>query len=404
MVAHIFAWLFVFAVPWQDMLVFPGLGTLSRLLGMAAIGAMALHVLMRGKVRALLGFHWLLFGYLCWVVLSTFWGVAAQQTVWTSVKTLLQIFVMMWVIWEATPTPARLTSLLQAYVLGAYVAAGSTIFNYATGAVSTHAYGRYAASGFDPNDLGSLLALALPMAWYLAARAPSGFQRWLNRAYFVAGTLAILLTASRGALLATIVALFVVPWTLTQLRGGVRVAALVIVLGAGAAAVRFVPEFAFKRLSTTRSEITQGTLNHRLQIWSKGIQTVPARPLQGYGPAGWYPAIGLDQAPHNTYLTILVEEGLIGLLLYLTILTLVWARLLRLHTFERRVGLTMLATLLVVMTPLGWAGHKASWLVLALLAGMSDVLAAGRPSAIPSRPMPAVPRERARRVPRVTAK
>jgi len=403
-VAHIFAWLFVFAVPWQDMLVFPGLGTLSRLLGMAAIGAMALHVLIRGRVRALLGFHWVLFGYLCWVVLSTFWAVAAQVTVWTSVKTLLQIFVMMWVIWEATPTPARLTSLLQAYVLGAYVAAGSTIFNYATGAVLTDAYGRYAASGFDPNELGCLLALALPMAWYLAARAASGFQRWLNRAYFVAGTLAILLTASRGALLATIVALFVVPWTLTQLRGGVRVAAVVILLGAGAAAVRFVPAFAFERLSTTRSEITQGTLNHRLQIWSKGIQAVPARPLHGYGPAGWYPAIGLDQAPHNTYLSILVEEGLIGLLLYLAILTVVLERLFRLHTFERRVGLTMLATLAVAMTPLGWAGHKASWLVLALLAGLSDVLAPGRSSAVPSRPMAAVPRERARRVPRVTAK
>jgi O-antigen ligase len=226
----------------------------------------------------------------------------------------------------------------------------------------------------------------------------------LNRAYFVLGTVAILLTGSRGALLVAVVALFVVPWTLTQVRRGVRVAAVVIVLGAGLASAWFVPAFAFERLSTTRSEITEGSLNNRLRIWKRGLQAVPDRPLHGYGPAGWFPAIGWNKAPHNTYLSILVEEGLIGLLLYLAILTVVLARLLRLHTFERRVGLTTLAALAVAMTPLGWDGHKASWLVLALLTGLSDVLAPGRPPAAPSRPMPTVLREPGRRVPRVTAR
>jgi O-antigen ligase len=390
-VAHIFAWLFVFAVPWQEMVFLPGLGTLSRVLGMGALGATALNVLLRGKVRTLTGFHWLVFAYLCWVLLSVSWAVAEPASVERKVKTYLQILVMVWVIWETTPTRSRLASLLQAYVLGAYVAAGSTIHNYAIGEALVKDVGRFAAEGFDANDLGMLLALALPMAWYLASNASNGLQRWLNRGYFVAGTLAILLTSSRGALLTTLVALSVVPFTLTQIRPGVKVAGLVIMLLAGAAAVRFVPAKSFHRLSTTTSEISEGTMTGRLSIWKSGLRAVPKRPLQGYGPAGWYLVAGdigiKHRGPHNTYLSILVEEGMIGLLLYLAMFAVLLIRLRALPAFERRVGLTLLATLAIAITPLGWDTNKASWLVLALLAGWSGALASARWATTPIRPV-----------------
>jgi O-antigen ligase len=374
--AHIFVWLFVFAVPWQDMLVFTGLGTISKLLGIGALAATVLHVIFRGKLRQFTPFHFVVLAYLFWVLLSVYWATALPESVLRNVGTYIQIFLMMWVVWEEAATPARFTSLLQAYVLGAYVAAGSTIYNYAKGAVLANAYNRFAASGFDPNDLGMLLALALPMAWYIASSTSSAFWRWLNRAYFVVGTVAILLTGSRGALLATIMALSVIPWTLTQLRRSVRVATVVIIIGAAVAAVQFVPANLFERLSTTGSEISGGTMNNRLRVWEGGLATVPERPLHGDGPAGWYPAVGFrlgNVAPHSTWLAILVEEGLIGLLLYLAILAVLLRRLLVQPTFERRVGLILLATLAVAITPLGWDMNKASWLVLALLAAFTQL-------------------------------
>ena len=375
MLAHIFVWLFVFTVPWQNALLIPGLGTASKLMGIAALAATILHMVLSGRVRPLISFHWVAIAYFVWVMLSAFWAIAQQENVLADLGTYLQVFIMLWIIWEAAPTPARFTSLLQAYVLGAYVAAGSTIYNYATGV--TNAYERFAASGFDPNDLGMLLALALPMAWYIASHASTGFQRWLNRAYFVVGILAILLTSSRGALLAAGAALIVVPWTLTQVRRGLRVAIVVIALGAAVVAVQLVPEKSFERLATTRSEISQGTLNSRLRIWKEGIALIPEHPLQGYGPAGWYPAVGMrigNVAPHNTYLAVAVEEGLIGLFLYLWLFLVVLKRLLALPTFERRVGLGQLVTLMIAILPLGWHQNKASWLVLGLLAVWSTVL------------------------------
>ena len=378
MLAHIFVWLFVFTVPWQNMIVLPGIGTISSVLGMAAISATILHVVMSGKVRSLVAFHWLTIFYMAWVFLSAFWGIARHGSIQREVNTYLQICVMLWVVWEASPTRNRLTSLLQSYVLGAYVAAGSTIRNYLTGVgIQEHAE-RYSATGFDPNDLGVILALALPMAWYIASTTSSALQRWVNRLFMVAGVVGILLTGSRGALLAMIAALMVVPLTLTQVRRGVRIAAIVVAIAATAVAVNFVPEKAFERLSTTSSEIQGGDLNSRLRIWKGGLAAVPNAPFHGHGPGGWYPAVGLqigNVAPHNTWLAILVEEGLIGLVLYIAMFAVIAKSLLRLPKLERRNGLVQLATLMIGITPLSWHQHKAGWLTLALLASWAVVFA-----------------------------
>lgn len=385
MVAYIFSWLFVFALPWQNVLIFPGVGTIGKVSGIAAFGITAVGVLVTARVRKLAPYHWVAFAYLCWVLLSASWAVNIYCSpvfgcpVRNRINDYLQVFAMLWVLWEATPTRSRLINLFQAYVLGAYVAAGNTIYNYVVGAVLKHAYGRYAAENFDPNSLGMGLALALPMAWYLGSCSSSAFQRWLNRGYFVAGPIAILLTGSRGALLATIVALSVVPWTMTQVRRGVRIAAVISMLGAAVLAVRFVPAELFKRLSTTSSEISEGTMNGRLEIWKAGLEAVPARPLQGYGPAGWQMVLKHkvgNKGPHNTFLSILVDEGLIGLLLYLTIYVLLLRRLLLLpNVFERRVSLTMLATLVTAITPLGWDTVRTAWLMLGFLMACSELLA-----------------------------
>lgn len=408
MIAYICAWVFVFAVPWENVIVFPGLGTLSKLLGIAAFGVTAVRVLLTARVRKLISFHWVAFAYLCWVLLSASWAVNTYCSpvfgcpVRNTINQYLQFFVMLWVLWEATPTRSRLINLFQAYVLGAYVAALNTIYNYASGVSLKHAYGRYAAEGFDPNDLGMLLALALPMAWYISSSSSSAFQRWLNRGYLVAGGVAILLTGSRGALLATIVALSVVPWTMSQVRRGVRIAAVVCMFGAGILAVRFVPAELFKRLSTTTSEISEGTMNERLEIWKAGLTAVPARPLQGYGPAGWQMALSHRlgiKGPHNTYLAILVDEGLIGLALYLAIFALILRRLLMLpNVFERRVTLALLATLAVAITPLAWDTKKAAWMLLALLMCCSEAL--GRTYVTPQPEVAAPPVRSAPVVPR----
>ena len=390
MVAYIFNWLFVFTVPWQNMVVLPGLGTISKLLGVAAVGATIFHVLVTGKLRRPTLFHWLGVAFFGWILLSTFWGIALPLSIQRKVITYVQLLAMIWVIWETTPTRSRLAGMLQAYVMGAYVAAGSTIFNYLTGAATLIADTRFAASGFDANDVGMMMALGLPMAWYLASSSRTATQQWLNRAYFVVGILGILLTGSRGAMLASLVALSVVPWTLTRMRMGVKIAALVGLLVAGVAAVQIVPAASFERLSTTGTELSEGTLTGRVAIWQSGLRALPRRFLHGYGPAGWYPAAGAIygkiRGPHNTWLSIVVEQGAIGFLLFVSMFVVILRRLRTLPTFERRIGLILLATLALAITPLSWDVHKAMWLVLSLLAGWPYVAALPQSAPAEARP------------------
>ena len=58
--------------------------------------------------------------------------------------------------------------MLEAYLGGAVVSAAATIVRYSLNQQTY--WRRYAAPGFEPNDLGLTLALAIPMALYLALR------------------------------------------------------------------------------------------------------------------------------------------------------------------------------------------------------------------------------------------
>jgi hypothetical protein len=84
---------------------------------------------------------------------------------------------------------------------------------------------------------------------------------------------------------------------------------------------------------------------------------------------------------------------MIGLIVFLSMFVVLLTRLRALPTFERRVGITLLATLAVAIMPLGWEPHKALWLVLALLAAWSDVFRGARTVTSPSRSVRSVPRQ-----------
>jgi O-antigen ligase len=79
----------------------------------------------------------------------------------------------------------------------------------------------------------------------------------------------------------------------------------------------------------------------------------------------------LTQVAHNSFVSVLVEEGIVGLLLYLTMQGYVFFSILRLPRLERRFALVLFGTLIVAMLPLTWEDEKAAWLVMAMLMGLS---------------------------------
>jgi O-antigen ligase len=392
-VAYGALWIFIFSVPWENVITIPGLGAISRLTGMVALGLAVLAAIVSGRFRRWQPFHIAALMFVIWsgLAIVIFDVPVVPKKFWTYV----QLFLVLWMTWELATTRKRQFGLMMSYVLGAYISAFGTIMVFRHHASER----RFALEGFDANDLASILALAIPMAWYLSMTYRQPLVRWLCRGYIPIGIFAIGLTGSRGGMVATMMALMIVPFTMTHLTPGRLAAALAVLMLSGTVAVTYVPKTVVNRLATTSSDVETGRLGGRFKIWVAGARAFSQRPLMGYGTSGFKGAVKpylptVPQVAHNSYLSVLVENGIIGFSLFAWMLISVFRAIMRMPPLDRRFSLILYGTLLVVMLPLTWEATKPLWFILASLVGLSQarVLPEGSPQRRPlppRRPMPA---------------
>jgi O-antigen ligase len=363
-------WIVVFAIPWENVLMLSGVGTITRLLGMVAVAVAICVILVRGRFRRPTAFHWCALAFLLYGCASLYWTIDREESVMRVWKNL-QIMALLWLIWEATSTPTRRAGLMQAYVLGAWVTVYQTYEMFRAG-IGRVGGTRFAASeNFNPNDMGFLLVLALPLAWHLSITHRNLLLRWVNRLYIPAGVFTISLTGSRSGLILACLTLCIVPWTLPQLNLRLKVVTVAILAAGVALALIYAPARTIERLSTTRSELTSGDLNDRTEIWRAGMEVLPEYMVVGAG-AGTYSlavrsALGADHSAHNTYVSVVVEQGLVGLVLFLVLLAISLHNARLAPPAERKLLLVLWLTLFVGLTPRAWEEKKVTWLVFGLL-------------------------------------
>lgn len=366
-------WLFVFSIPWQKSVGVAGLGTLSHLLGILAFAAGAAAALRRRSLRfpnlalALAG-AWVL-----WSAATYFWSVDPPATAGRAL-TFFQLWGMFWLVWDQCRSPRRQTHLLQAYVLGSVVASALGVLRYWQGHQTY--YRRYTAPGFDPNDFGLILALAIPMALYLSLRGKRSL-RWTSLVAALAIIPGLLLTASRTALVVGIVGFGFALWTWRAASRWQRAASLLLLVVLLAGVFQFAPEHSRERLATLPTALAQGTLHNRTHIWKAGLKAFKRHPLVGVG-AGAYPAavrpwLGVPGLPghqyvaHNTFLSVLVEGGLIGFGLFALLSVTLMAFVFMMPPVERALWAVLPACWAVGVSTLTWEQYSPTWLIMALI-------------------------------------
>jgi O-antigen ligase len=363
-------WGLVLVLPWDVLTTLPVVGSIPRLAGLVASAVGVLYIVVRRRVRPLSWFHLFAVLFVLWAGATSLWSVDPDATR-TVFLTYLQLLVFAWLISEIAWSPDRQRALFQAYVLGSGVAAVLTIHDYVSGAVALETVaGRFAALNQDPNELGLTLALGLPMAWYASLSQTRG--AWLWRLYLPLAIAAILLTASRGAVLSALVGLAIIPLTLGRLRPRTKAALYALAAGSLVLASEVVPEASLARIASTRADIEAGYFGGRGAIWVAGLEVAREHPLVGVGAGAFEeavePTIHQEMVAHNVFLSVLVEDGLVGLFLFIAMIGATLVPLRDLSPLQRRFSIVLLLSLAVGSMALSWGHRKQFWFVLGALA------------------------------------
>jgi O-antigen ligase len=135
-----------------------------------------------------------------------------------------------------------------------------------------------------------------------------------------------------------------------------------------------------------------GRFGGRGKLWKAGLAVFPEHPVFGHGTGSYKSAITprlgpAAQVAHNSYLSVLVEQGIVGFLFYMSMFAAVVVSVLRLPRLERRFSLVLLGTLAVAMFPLTWEDRRPVWFVLAALMGLAHARIADRGKAPPPAPV-----------------
>ena len=366
-VSFLLSLLLIFTIPWENAFAVGGVNVLTRGIGMLMAAGWLVSTLKAG-FRKPHPFHVVMFVFILWNIASFYWSVQGDDTV-QRIKTYVQVGILAWILWDLYTTPKALKAGLQAYVLGAYVSIGSTIFNYLKG--ETYNYLRYSATGFNPNDLGLILALGIPVAWYLTVSKTNGRKaqalRLVNFAYVPAAILAILLTASRGSLIAALPALLFLVGSLTRLKLYQRVLLFAALTGSLFALLPLVPQSSFQRLGTTGTSIAEADLNSRVDIWREGIGVSSEHPIVGIGSGAYRAAVESGHVAHNSFLSVLVEVGMIGFVLFAAISAIAVYEAMHQPRRDSIFWFTVLLVWALGVSVHSWEHQKTTWLFLSLV-------------------------------------
>jgi O-antigen ligase len=368
--------LFVFSVPLENSIVIPGIGTIGRIIGLVAFVAGIVAVVETGKFRTPIVPHLMMVLFVVWVCLSYFWTIGAQETTEEMIS-YVQLIAMVLLIWAEAPKPEQQQRLMRAYIIGAGVLAIATILQNQNSAVGV----RQGAFNMNPNDIGLRIVLSVPMALYLSIVDKRPIWPWIYRAEVIAAACGVFYTASRGGFVALIAAFLMIPLTLSSWTFKQKLATVVLVIIGALVAIRMVPQRAWTRLGETQSEITEGTMDARTVIWQAGLDVYSEHPFLGIG-AGSFP-LAVQQvtatawAPHNTFLSVLVELGAIGFALFSVMLFTLITAAVRMQSLERSLWLVMILSWALGCFVMNWEYYKPTWFLFAMLAAQSAVYASG---------------------------
>lgn len=377
-ISYYFLLLYVFSLPNGNLLKLPAIGELGKYFLFASAG---LYLISRLKSSRKISFfqkndqqqrvfNFLLFLFLIWASLSFFWTASEFYTL-ASLKILLTGVLAIILIFGLAKTERKTTGLFAAYILGSLVSVIGIFIAFYHNQFYMMNF-RFSAYGLDPNDLAVMLSLAVPMSLYAAIKQNNLVKKILYILFIPLVIPAILLTASRGGFLAFIPSLLIIPWLFLKIPKKLKIIIIMFIIIGSYGILLFVPDQTFNRIIKLPQNLEAGDFNIRQQIWAASVPIIESHPVIGVGAGAFRVVVakqlGEERVTHNTLLSILAEEGIIGLLIFSAILVLLILSIIKLPDLERKVWTIILSTWFVGTASLTWDFRLHTWLIIGMLA------------------------------------
>lgn len=136
-----------------------------------------------------------------------------------------------------------------------------------------------------------------------------------------------------------------------------------------------IPDTSWARLSTFGEQLNTGDLNLRTTIWSAGVAEFLRHPLLGIGEGAYQVAsaryLGENFVAHNTFVSVLVELGIVGFTVFVAVLGRTALAVIRMKGEDRAMWVAVFATWLVGVQTATWEAQKVTWLLIACALAVS---------------------------------
>jgi O-antigen ligase len=373
-----------FLVPWEELFRVPGLATLIFLVSAAALAISLAAITSFPYIKRIPSMLGLMAAFIFWCFCSLIWSADSQATI-GKVTTYLSLLVMIWMMWEFVESINDIFKLLDSYLLGCLVTIAALFVNYLhSNSILSIEYTRFTAGRINPNELALLLDIGIVIAVYLALTKESKLTTayW---AFVFPAVLGTLLTGSRAGAMGLVVALgmgFAISWS----RSWKYVLLFVLTIGCAAWLVSTVVPHALLQ------RVTEGTQARTLIVrevqWAAGLDAWRDVPITGVGAGAFIAAVtargGRALVAHNTFIQILVDNGIVGMVLMLAVWVILAREVWRLPRRERLFSLGTALVWLVVATTGSLETLKITWLVYAWI--LMQRIAIPRTATLASRP------------------
>ena len=255
------------------------------------------------------------FIWLIYCLVSLAWGTESSYTT-EYITTYLQMGLLLFICTSETWNQHESEIFIQVYLYGSIMTAVAMNFfggNEFSGRGTIEILGKYC----DSNQVAANIVPAVLISYYKAFKENEYLQkRVFYIAVFLFTTYAVLMTSSRGGLVAIIIGIAVI--TTIQIRGQqLAIGQFLPIIAIAVITLQFLPLSTRQRLfnfSSYTDEYAYG--GSRLTLWAYLFDDFDAQWLIGHGVGSTIPCfiskLGYESGVHNTFLLVLYEVGFVG--------------------------------------------------------------------------------------------